>query len=103
MNIKKSEYIEILKYYNVNLDDKKYKIKDLRSKVEEIVAKKICNCIKKVKDTYKNKVIGICENSVVNKKNLKINGFRCKKGAKLTGKKKLIKTCETLKLKLKNK
>lgn len=100
MNITKSDYKEILKYYGEKVEEKE-KIKSLRERVERKIAEKLCSCIKKVdnsKSKDESRPIAICTNHIVLKKNLKIEKFKCKKGAKLTGKKKLIKTNKTIKL-----
>lgn len=84
MNLEKKDYIDILNYYGLNVNYKDtYNI--LKKKVENIIVKKMCSCINKVDNriNYKPYSIAICNNSVVQKKNLKINGFTCKKKKKL--------------------
>ena len=82
MRLLKKDYISILDYYNINYS-KNLPINLLRKMVEDKLAKKICSCIKKVKEKYNNSEettsIAICNNSVIKKKNLKIYGFSCKK------------------------
>jgi len=82
MRLLKQDYISILDYYNINYS-KNLPINLLRKMVEDKLAKKICSCIKKVKEKYNNSEettsIAICNNSVIKKKNLKIYGFSCKK------------------------
>jgi len=80
MNLNKQDYIDILDYYNINTSYE-YTLNKLKKKVENIIAKKMCSCINKVDNRIKNKpyTIAICNNSVVQKKNLKIKGFTCKK------------------------
>ena len=50
MKFNKNDYISILQYYNINYSDKSFsEIKDL---AENIIANKLCSCIKKVKLNY---------------------------------------------------
>ena len=46
MRLKNSDYITILKYYDINV--KGMKKKDLKRKAEDLLANKLCRCIKKV-------------------------------------------------------
>ena len=82
MILTKQDYMEILDYYDINYS-KDLPINLLRKMVEDKLAKKICSCIKKVKEKYNDsdekRAIAICNNSVIKKKNLKIYGFSCKK------------------------
>ncbi len=86
MKITRQEYIEILDFYNVNYN-KNLPIKLLKKIVEKKIAEKLCSCIKKVKDKYnddtENRGIGICNYSVLQRKNIKIHGFSCKKRKEL--------------------
>ena len=86
MKLTRTEYIDILEHYGVNFS-KSLPIKYLRKMVEELIAQKMCRCIKKVKNKYEDynesRAIGICNYSIVNWKKLKINGFTCKKKAQL--------------------
>ena len=87
MKLNKSDYISILKYYNINyLNKSSVEIKNL---AEEIIADKLCSCIKKVnnKSNNESRAIAICRNNVINKKGYKINRFTCKKKPKLFNKK----------------
>ena len=83
------------------------KINKIVSTAEDILATKLCRCIKKVSPPKKDKkrAIGICRSSVIKKKNLKINKFRCKKKPSLvsfkTTKKKLKKVNRNLTIKKK--
>jgi hypothetical protein len=72
MNISKTDYIKILKYYNIKID-KNMSYKEIKEKSENILATKLCKCIKSVNN------YPICINNVINKKNLKSTGFSCKK------------------------
>lgn len=93
MNLTKNDYIKILKYYNIN-DYKSYTNKEIKKKAENILASKLCRCIKTIK--YKENSIAICANSVIKKKNLKYNKFSCKKKSEF--KNRLTKTKRNLKL-----
>ena len=88
MNLTKSDYKEILKYYNIHFSDN-LPITLLRKMAEKIIAEKLCSCFKKVpnKDQPESRAIGICNYSVVKRKNLKINGITCKKRPQLKSKK----------------
>lgn len=105
MKLFKKDYENILNYYNDTFD-KNNNIKELKRKVENIIANKLCRCIKKVNNRIKddNYSIAICKNSVLTKKNLKIKGFNCKKKITLKYDKKqngLFKKTKNLTLKIK--
>ena len=82
MRLKNSDYITILKYYDI--DVKGMKKKDLKHKAEELLANKLCRCIKKVdnKDKPESRAIAICKSSVLFKKGLRNYGFKCKPKAR---------------------
>ena len=84
MKLTRADYLEILNYYNINFS-KDLPIKFLKKMTEKIIAEKLCRCIKKVpnKDQPESRAIGICNHSVVKKKNLRIYKFTCKKKKKL--------------------
>ena len=89
MKLNKSDYLNILRFYNINISSDA-KINEIRNKAEDIISKKLCRCIKKIqkpKDLNESRAIAICQNSVLGKKNIKINRFTCKKKPKLLGKK----------------
>ena len=77
----KSEYIEILKYYEKEIP-KNASIGKLKEKAEELVAKKLCECIKSInKQKHKDgekRSIAICKNAILLKKGVSDKGFRCK-------------------------
>ena len=103
------DYIEILKFYNVPIPKKiKNKRKIIKTIAEDILAEKLCRCIKivdrtKLKD--EERAIAICINSVIQKKKLKVQNFTCKKKKKILSynKKKpaLSKTVKQIKFKRK--
>ena len=83
MKLTKDDYIKILDFYKINYS--KYNSQTIKRKAEDLLASKLCRCIKKVKtrkDTDESRAIGICKSSVLNKKNLTVGKFSCKKRAK---------------------
>lgn len=80
MKLTKDDYINILEYYNIKIN-KNLPFSSLKKLVEKIIAEKLCSCVKKVHNDnhVESRAIGICNYSVVKRKNLKINGFTCKK------------------------
>ena len=78
--LNKNDYKKILQYYNLPIPNNYHQIKN---KAEELLADKLCSCIKKVENPNKlteSRNIGICTKSVLNKKGLKkTKKFRCKK------------------------
>lgn len=75
------DYQVILNYYNIPFTETTDKSK-IKSLAEDILATKLCKCIKKVKktrnDTEESPSIAICKDSVINKKNLQVSKFSCK-------------------------
>ena len=89
MKLTKNDYITILKYYNINVP-KDTKLKIIRQKAEQLIAEKLCRCIKKVDTSNlatEARAIAICKNSILTKKNIGIHHFTCKKKPKLYSKK----------------
>lgn len=78
MKLSISDYKKILKFYKLSIPKKS---KNIKKKADKIIAKKFCSCIKKVQQKFKKEgiAIGICTNSVINKKGYKRGKFRCKK------------------------
>jgi len=74
------DYVNILENYNLPIPTKKNEIK---IKAEQIIADKLCGCIKKVSKkspTIKeSKAIGICTKSIINAKGLVRKSFKCKR------------------------
>ena len=105
MRLSLNEYKSILKYYNIDITGMKNNI--IKKTAEDILAEKLCRCIKAVnmtksKSTTKSKsmtkskrletkAIAVCKNSVFTKKNLKISKFTCKNKAELLSRKKSTK------------
>jgi peptide deformylase len=76
-----SDYKKILEYYKINIPPN-ISILALKKKAEDALIKKICNCTKKLKSTFREtKAIGVCANSVLRKKKLIYHRFTCKKPA----------------------
>ena len=86
MELSSSDYKKILDFYNVpKQNDRSYK-----NLAEDILADKLCKCIKSVKkkpSITEKSAIGICRNSIFKKRNMDFYTFECKKEAKLHGKK----------------
>lgn len=82
MKLNKNDYMAVLNYYNIST--KNLSSKMLKERSEKILATKLCRCIKKVDPEVKDKprAVAICNNSVLNKKNLKGPRFTCKRGYK---------------------
>ena len=72
MKLTKLDYIEILNFYNIKFNND-LPIKLLKKMTEKIIAEKLCRCIKKVpnKGFPESRAIGICNNSVVQKKKIR--------------------------------
>jgi hypothetical protein len=109
MRLSLNEYKSILKYYNIDITCMKNSV--IKKTAEDILAEKLCRCIKAVNMTQsksmtksksnrlETKAIAVCKNSVFTKKNLKISKFTCKKKSELlTSKKskKLVKISKKL-------
>jgi len=81
MKLNQKDFKSILKYYKIKFDD--FTQEKIQKTAEDILATKMCRCIKKVnkkeKENNENKAISICRNSVFRKKQLKNFGFTCKK------------------------
>lgn len=71
----KQDYIGILKYYNLNIPKSK---KLLKKQAEQIMADKLCKCIKKLDPDFQEKSIAICSKAIFNNKNLQRGKFKCK-------------------------
>tara|TARA_Y100000741_G_scaffold14141_2_gene11184 strand:- start:1634 stop:1993 length:360 start_codon:yes stop_codon:yes gene_type:complete len=84
MKLIKQDYIDILNFYAINFSEN-LPIKLLKKMTEKIIAEKLCRCIKKVpnKDYPESRAIGICNWSVIQKKNLGIYKFSCSKKKEL--------------------
>jgi len=79
--ISKTDYSKILDYYGLTVPKK---TEDIKTNAEKILAKKLCSCIKKVKEP---RSIGICTKTVLNRKGLSRGKFKCKNGRSIELKK----------------
>jgi hypothetical protein len=77
MTLNKKDYIKILKYYNLPIPKSTNEIK---KQAEEILALKLCRCIKKVSPSNEPKAIGVCTRTIFKRKNLMRGAFTCKRG-----------------------
>lgn len=78
----KSDYQKILSYYNIPFE--KLSSRELKQKAEDILASKLCKCIKSVeKKTSTQNAIALCSANVFGKKGLKFFDMSCKGKARL--------------------
>jgi hypothetical protein len=97
--LKQHDYVKILNYYDIPISPKDSS-KTIRHKAENILAEKLCKCIKKVKkddgagagagagdsetiSENESKAVAICSNSIFEKKGLERGLFDCKKKPRL--------------------
>jgi hypothetical protein len=82
-NLTLSDYKAILYYYNVEVDT--LSKKQIKLQAEDMLAAKLCRCIKKVNAMRKDNTrsIAICRNSVIKRKGLATSGFKCKRKPRL--------------------
>lgn len=83
--ITKSDYIKILKYYNLSIPKK---LEDIKKNAEDILSEKLCKCIKKVNPVNEPVSIGICTKNVLGRKGLSRGKFTCKNKKSISLKKK---------------
>ena len=94
MKLNLSDYKKILDFYNINYT--RLSSTTIKKKAENMLANKLCRCIKKVnarqnikqnmRQQGESQAIGACRNSVITRKNLKIHKFKCDNGPKLVAK-----------------
>ena len=90
MQLSIDEYKDILSYYDIDFSNKSKK--QIYNTAENILANKLCKCIQKVKKSLsktkkrskKNTqtAVAICKDSVLAKKGVKIQKFKCKEKAR---------------------
>jgi hypothetical protein len=77
-----SDYISILKYYDIPITSNMSNDK-IKQMAEDILASKLCRCIKKVRKTptfnKEANAIALCKKTVLDRKNIRNYGFTCKK------------------------
>ena len=74
-NITNADYVKILDYYKITIPNSN---RLLQKTAENIMADKLCRCIKKLDPVNESRSIGICTKSIFNKKGLKRGKFTCK-------------------------
>ena len=74
-NMNNSDYIQLLKYYNIPIPRSK---KNIKKEGENILSLKLCKCIKKVNNNNEPRAIGICTKTIFNRKGLTRGKFKCK-------------------------
>ena len=70
------DYVSILKYYKLSIPKSKIL---LQKQAEQIMATKLCKCIKKIHSENEAKSIGICTKTIFNRKGYTRGQFQCKK------------------------
>ena len=70
------DYISILNFYKMKIPKSKQLLK---KEAEQIMAEKLCRCIKKVDVSNEAKSIGICTKTIFNNKGYTRGKFTCKK------------------------
>lgn len=70
------DYVSILTYYKLNIPRSK---RQLKKQAEQIMAEKLCKCIKKIDPINEAKSIGICTKTIFNSKGYTRGQFQCKK------------------------
>jgi hypothetical protein len=103
-NLTKNDYHSILKYYKINVDENMSN-DDIKKRAENILASKLCKCIKKVDKnrTNESRAIALCRNTVIQRKGFDIFKFTCKNKARLIPKKNTKITLIKRKINKKNK
>lgn len=77
-----TDYIKILKYYKMRIPNS---AKTVKRAAEQMVATKLCRCIKKVGSIGEpaaigeQRSIGVCTRSVITRKGLRRGSFKCAK------------------------
>ena len=69
------DYKKILEYYKNPIPTSK---KLLKIEAEQILATKLCRCIKKIEPTNEARSIGICTKTVFNRRGLTRGKFKCR-------------------------
>lgn len=86
MTMTKTDYEKILSYYKMPFEN--LSSQELKQKAEDILASKLCKCIKAVeKKVGTQNAIALCTTSVFGKKGLKYFDMSCKGRAQLQSRK----------------
>jgi hypothetical protein len=75
LEITHKDYEDILKFYKIEIPKSRRQLKLL---AENILATKLCRCIKKLDPENESKSIGICTKTIFNSKGYKRGTFKCK-------------------------
>jgi hypothetical protein len=70
-----TDYKSILEYYNAPIPKSS---RLLKVNAENILANKLCRCIKKLDPTEEAKSVGICTKTILNRKGLTRGKFKCR-------------------------
>lgn len=77
----KNDYEKILNYYNIPFSSSESS-KQIKNKAEQILAEKLCKCIKKVKDSSEtedeSRAVAICNDTIFRRKGIRHSAFTCK-------------------------
>ena len=74
-NLSLVDYKNILDYYKMTIPATNKKIKTV---AEQILADKLCRCIKKLDPMDEGKAVGICTKTIINNKGFIRGTFKCK-------------------------
>tara|TARA_B110000483_G_scaffold243427_1_gene333185 strand:- start:968 stop:1291 length:324 start_codon:yes stop_codon:yes gene_type:complete len=87
MDLTHKDYLDIMRFYRIDVSNMTKK--NIKKKAENILANKLCKCIKKVGPMLKTEqnTIALCRKSVMANKNIINYGFKCKGKNKLIPKK----------------
>jgi predicted glycosyltransferase len=87
MNLTNKDYLDIISFYKIDVSNMNKR--QIKERAENILANKLCRCIKKVDPFVKNEqnAIALCRKTVLLNKNIINYGFRCKGKAKFVPKK----------------
>jgi len=83
----KNDYIKILQFYNQPIPKTKPQMK---VKSEKILSAKLCRCIKRIQPLNEARSIGICTQTIFNRKGYTRGKFSCKKKQNVTFRKTIL-------------
>jgi hypothetical protein len=75
IELSNNDYKKILDYYKTPIPHSK---RLLEMHAEQLLATKLCRCIKKVDKLHEARAIGICTKTIINSKGFKRGKFKCK-------------------------
>lgn len=78
--LKKQNYIDVLNFYNIPIPKT---LSTIKKRANNILAKKLCKCLKKLEPKFKSSAIGICSKTIIVKKGFSRGNFTCKKTPKI--------------------